>query len=138
MAYHLNQWDNQKESTKAFMTFLDSNIKKSKVILDIGSGAGAALSHFATHYPSLQFEGLEPNLSLVRIGNQLIAERRIANLKMFQGDFSNLSASKRRPDGVISMNTLSHLEDCLAPIEEVIEKLKPDWIGMIVYFLPAI
>jgi ubiquinone/menaquinone biosynthesis C-methylase UbiE len=126
----MGQWDIQKESTKAFMSFLSSKIATSSSVLDVGTGAGASLSHFATHFPLVDFEGLEPNPNLVRIGSQLSAQRKIKNLKFSQGDFKNLSRSDRQVDGVITMNTLSHLEDCLDPIREVINKLKPKWIGI--------
>ena len=38
MNYHMKQWTEQKESTKAFANFFHSQLSVSRRILDIGSG----------------------------------------------------------------------------------------------------
>ena len=47
MDYHMKQWTEPKESTKAFSEFFSNELSRSKSIIDIGAGAGAATYYLA-------------------------------------------------------------------------------------------
>ncbi len=57
--------------------FLQSVIKKKKIVLDIGSGAGHFLK--ALENQKIEAMGYEPNKDLVRLGNTKLTENKILN-----------------------------------------------------------
>jgi SAM-dependent methyltransferase len=130
MNYHLAQWTSQKESTKAFRLFLDRKLKDSEKVLDIGTGGGAALSYFASEFPEVTFTGLEPNENLVSLANEISSKKGFPNLSFYPGNFDNLANQKNKFDGVLSLNTLSYIEDCFQPLKNIILNLQPSWIGI--------
>jgi ubiquinone/menaquinone biosynthesis C-methylase UbiE len=130
MNYHLAQWINQKESTKTFRIFLDRKLRASKRVLDIGTGGGAALSYLASRFPEVEFTGLEPNHSLVTLANEESSKKGLTNLTFSPGNFATLESQNDHFDGVISLNTLSYIEECFQPLNNIISHLKPSWIGI--------
>jgi tRNA G46 methylase TrmB len=65
MEYHIKQWVEQKESTKAFNEFFHQELADSMRVLDLGSGAGAATYFLAKQYPNTSFLGLDQSEELV-------------------------------------------------------------------------
>ena len=64
---------------------------------------------------------------MIKRGNLKIKESGQVNLRLKQGDWFNLKKHKNI-DGVISLQTLSWLPEWEKPIDEILNKLKPNWI----------
>lgn len=79
MAYHQQQWDEVKESTKFFANFIVD--KKAKIIVDIGCGMGAATTYIAGAFPMTQFVGIDYSSQLIKIANGKI-KKIIQNIEM--------------------------------------------------------
>ena len=41
LEYHLKQWDQPKQRTKAFKNFINAKVKEKTIILDLAAGTGA-------------------------------------------------------------------------------------------------
>lgn len=129
IAYHLDQWDNPKESTKAFARFVADKLQASGRVIDFGGGAGGATSYLARAYPQIEFTAFDYAEELSGLGNRLARERNLRNLTCQQGDWYNL-ALDRTCEGAISLQTLMGLPDCERPLRETFRKLGPAWMGI--------
>jgi len=127
--YHTTQWEKPKRSTLAFERFINLSLSKSKNIIDMGAGAGAATAYLATNNPLVKFTAFDYSIELVEIGNQIKAKQRLDNLEFEQGDWYNLKINKKY-DGCISLQTLSWLPDYEAPLVEIFEKINPNFIAL--------
>lgn len=132
MVYHLDQYKTQKDSTRQFANFICSYVKDHQKIIDLGTGAGAALSYLASIYKKSTFLGVDADSSLIEEANNFLSVNADGGRIRFQtGDFYDLREfGIPSPDGVISLQTLSWLSDFRSPMEQVYNVLQPEWIAL--------
>lgn len=130
MDYHMKQWDEPKESTKAFSDFISNELSKSNRVVDVGAGAGAATFYLASRNMRTNFIGVDNSKSLVDSAKQTCKEYGIQNLSFDVGDWFILDKKYSGADGVISLQTLSWLPEMRTPMTQIFEVIKPDWIGL--------
>jgi len=129
MEYHMKQWSDSKESTKAFLCFFADEIANSKNLVDIGAGAGAATYYLAARNYETNFIGLDSSEELIVIAKEMSKEFKLMNLAFEVGDWFRLKKWKG-VDGVISLQTLSWLPEMRKPMVQIFEMIKPNWIGL--------
>ena len=127
--YHTAEWKSLRRSTLAFESFVSDKLQKSKNIVDLGAGAGAATEYLASKYKSVNFTAFDYSKELVDMGNKRNDEKKVDNLDFEQGDWYNLNLSKKY-DGCISLQTLSWLPDYEAPLVEIFVKINPNFIAL--------
>jgi len=127
--YHLQQWKEPKRSTISFAEFILPSLKSTKRIMDIGCGAGSVTSYLAAKYRHIDFIGLDYSDELVKIANELSAEQRLSNLLFGTDDWFNLKHYSGI-DGVLSLQTLSWLPQFEEPLQQLFEKVSPEWIAI--------
>jgi ubiquinone/menaquinone biosynthesis C-methylase UbiE len=130
MQYHMNQWTEPKESTKAFSEFFRDELAHSKRILDIGAGAGAATYYLASRNSSTSFIGVDHSRELIKSAEETSKEFNLTNLSFDAGDWFNLNKKWNGVDGVISLATLSWLPEMINPMTQIFEVIKPGWVGL--------
>lgn len=134
LEYHIKQYDQVKESTKAFFDFLKENtdISLSKKLVDLGCGAGAATGYISSKLIESQTIGIDSSPELIEIANS----RSSQNSNFQVGDFMNLPKMDEI-DGVYSIHTLMCLSEFENPIEQVLLKLSPNWFAISSLFYPG-
>jgi SAM-dependent methyltransferase len=134
LAYHLRQWSRANRSTVAFADFIEPVARQSRVIVDVCCGAGGATSCVAERFPAASFVGIDISAQLIALANEKASGH--PTLKFEIGDCYDLA---RRSDvtGVISLQSLSWLPDWQRPLEQMIEKLRPEWIALSSLFWPG-
>ncbi len=130
MEYHMKQWNEPKESTKAFLEFFSNELSMSKSIIDIGAGAGAATYYLANKNSGTEFIGVDLSKELIDCAKKTSREFNLTNLSFDTGDWFNLDKKWVGVDGVISLQTLSWLPEMRNPMTQIFEVIKPDWIGL--------
>ena len=130
MSYHLSQFANQKRSTVHFYNFAKKEIEKSKTVLDIGCGGGAATYFIATQHKEINFLGLDSNPNLIQSAKDTTKENQLPNLSFEVGDLYKLDASRLNCEGVISLQTLSWLSSIDEPMTSIFTSMKPRWIAL--------
>lgn len=130
MEYHMKQWYEPKRSTDFFIKFFHDELSTADYVLDIGSGAGAATFQIASTYPETIFKGIELSPELVQHANSLISKYPNTNLSFELGDWFQLESKNRNADGVISLQTISWIEELNKPLEEIFTKIQPNWVGL--------
>jgi tRNA G46 methylase TrmB len=70
MDYHMKQWNEPKESTKAFSKFFSNELSMSKSIIDIGAGAGAATYYLASRNLQADFIGIDYSNEIIDIAKK--------------------------------------------------------------------
>lgn len=128
--YHMKQWNEPKESTKAFSNFISSELENSKSVVDIGAGAGAATYYLASRNSQTIFIGVDHSKELIDSAKETCKEFELENLSFEIGDWFNLDKKWSGIDGVISLQTLSWLPEMRNPMTQIFEVIKPDWIGL--------
>lgn len=130
MEYHKKQFMEPKRSTVAFDSFLSSHTDLTGNVLDLACGGGAVDVYLAQHHPKLSITGID----LVGKSFWLFDEfadndvKERVNLEI--GDWYNLNPQYVNSfDGVISVQTLSWLQEWKKPIDKIIS-LNPNWIGL--------
>jgi SAM-dependent methyltransferase len=134
--YHLGQWETPKRSTSAFADFASERLARSRSVLDIGSGAGAATAQLARRHPGVRFTGLDYLDELASIASRLAAANGPDNVRFHQGDWYALQPTTDY-DGVVSLQTLSWLPDYREPLEQVFRQLRPEWLAITSLFYPG-
>jgi SAM-dependent methyltransferase len=130
MAYHLDQFANQKRSTVHFYDFSAEFIDKSQTIVDIGCGTGAATHFIAKSSPSTKIIGIDSDSVLIETAIKIVKEIPLSNLDFEVADLYKLENRQFVCDGVVSLQTLSWLEGLDEPMISVFTKLKPKWIAL--------
>ena len=110
LSYHLKQWDEPKESTKAFCKFIKDKIKPDTKVLDLAAGTGAPTFYLAKSFEKTNFIASDCSKDIVSIGNKIIKEKEVPNLKIQIEDWYKLRENNEY-DGVISLQTLSWLKE---------------------------
>ena len=134
MEYHIKQWNEPKESTKAFADVFRSKLANSLEVIDLGAGAGAATFFLANQFPQSNFIGIEYSNELINIAKQNSAKVDVNNLSFEWGDWFNLEKRIKRVDGVISLQTLSWLPEMRSPMIKYLRRLNQNGLGFQVYF----
>ena len=127
LIYHSKQWENPKQSTKAFAKFISPKVKAGKTILDCGCGTGAALYYIAKIFRDTQFIGLDNSSHLISVANDRKNELNITNVKFLKQDFFRLK-KRKQIDGVISLQTISWVKELDQPLIQIYKKISPNWI----------
>ena len=131
MNYHMKQWNEPKESTKAFLNFFGNELSNSKVVIDLGAGAGAATYYFANRNLNTNFIGVDHSRELINQAKENSKEFNLENLSFDFGNWFTLENKwGEKVDGVISLQTLSWLPEMINPMKQIFEVIKPDWIGL--------
>ena len=132
MFYHLSQYETQKDSTIRFAEFIRHYVKDNQKIIDLGTGAGAALCFLASAYKNTSFLGIDLDLDLIEKAKQICARNVNGERVSFQtGNILDLREfGTPSPQGVISLQTLSWLSDFKPPMEQVFNVLQPEWVAI--------
>lgn len=128
-AYHLAQWMDQKQSTRHFVDFIGELFAKSKRVIDLGCGGGAATFYLSQKNPNTKILGIDYSAELVALAAKLAIDNNATNLQFGTGDWFDLSA-RDDVDGVVSLQTLSWLPGFEKPFSEIFDKLNPRWIAL--------
>ena len=129
MKYHLKQWDKTKESTKDFYEFIKDYLNPENTIIDIGSGAGSVTAYLAKKKSKVNFIGVEYEEKLVKLANTISKKKSIKNVTFELGNMFNLS-KKNNIDGVISLQTISWVDNFEKPLKQIFNKLNPNWVAI--------
>ena len=129
MEYHLKQWRETKESTKKFIGFLDGKVMPNKNYLDLGCGAGAATFALSKRFSDSNWTGIDIDPKLTAIAKSLSAEAHASKLNFSVGDLQQYQA-KNMFDGVVSLQTLSWLDDFKYAFRNVFENIRPNWFAI--------
>ena len=135
LKYHNKQWGEPKASTLDFIRLLHPLLSKSKKVLDVGCGSGAATYEISKSYSQTKFCGIDSDLVLIDLANLHIKSLPAPNLTFKVGDMFDLDSETA--DGVISLQTLSWLSGYEKPISEIAMKISPAWIGLTGLFYPG-
>ena len=130
MEYHMRQWNEPKESTKAFLNFVKDEISNSESVLDLGAGAGAATYYLASRNLGTNFIGIDYSKDLIRIANETSKQFNLVNLSFEIDDWFNLTKRKDKVNGVVSLQTLSWLSEMKIPVTQIFEVIEPDFIAL--------
>jgi SAM-dependent methyltransferase len=129
MEYHLRQWRQTKESTKEFISFLDGKVMPNKDYLDLGCGAGAATFALSQRFRDSKWTGIDIDPRLTTIAKVLSAEAHASKLDFFVGDLQQYQTTNIF-DGVVSLQTLSWLDDFRDAFRNVLGKIQPNWFAI--------
>lgn len=102
--------------------------KSSRCVVDIGCGAGAATAYLASQHAGTEFVGIDISQKLVGIAKTISPTKNLRNLSFVVGDCFDLGA-RSGVDGVVSLQTLSWLSNYEEPLQQIFEKLSPDWVA---------
>ena len=130
MKYHLGQWEKVKESTKHFSQFIQNKLDGGEY-LEIGCGAGAPSYFIAKQNPECNFIAADNDKELVNFAKRNLAQQniKVKNLNFEIDDWFNLKV-RENIDGVISMQTISWIEEYNTPMKEIFNKINPNWIAI--------
>jgi len=131
LSYHLDQYENPKEYTKAIYNILEDEklVSDNQVILDFGCGCGGVTNFIAQKYSKANFIGLDLNSKYIEVANKFS----IDNTNYFQFDLYSDKPVEEYSEyfhiakGLISIQTLSWLPDYNRFIE-FFSKFNLDWI----------
>lgn len=129
LAYHTEQWRNTKESTKAFETFSADYLAKSRRVIDLGAGTGAATAYLAQRHPETRFIAADYVPSFLELGAEIAKNQGVPNLEFRQVNWMKLPETNEF-DGVISLQTLSWLPAAEEALVQIFTKLRPNWIAL--------
>jgi SAM-dependent methyltransferase len=130
MSYHLGQFENQKRSTVCFQEFTEEQLNKSRTVVDVGCGGGAATYFLASQHKKTHFIGFDSDPALIRAARQATKDNHLPNLDFELGDIYKIGAGRFEPDGVISLQTLSWLPSIEDPMISIFINMKPKWIAL--------
>ncbi len=134
--FHRKQYIEPKRSTVAFDNFLEKcgRIKTSKRIIDFGCGGGAADVYLARQHEKLYIDGIDIVDSFFYLFHEFASEEIKKRVSLYKGDIYKIrQALDRKYDGIISVQTISFMENWQNPIEQMCN-LDPEWIGISALF----
>lgn len=129
LEYHKKQWSETKESTKFFYRFIQAELEKCRLVVDLGCGAGATTAFLADKKLSADFVGIDISSDLIEIANCVVDEKKILNLSFETDDILHLN-KRQGVDMVVSQQTLSWLSNIDDPLVQIFEKLSPHIIAI--------
>jgi len=117
-------------STIEFDKFIHSKIKKSKTILDAGSGQGGTLFYYVNKYRNIQFTGMDYREQNIQISKKLFKKNLLKNCNFIKFDLLKKNKRKiKEIDGIICQKTFCTFKNIEIPMTNLI-KLNPDWIAI--------
>jgi SAM-dependent methyltransferase len=125
--YHKNQWENPKIATFEFASFISKYVEASSTILDLGTGAGAAMHQIASKYPFVNFIGVDKELELIEFAR---LQNKQSNCCYEVGDINEIANIWNKIDGIITVHTLSCLSGYEKFLSNAIENFDPGWIAI--------
>ena len=75
LEYHLKQWDQPKQSTKAFKNFINAKVKEKTIILDLAAGTGAPTYYLAKHFPETSFIASDHSKNALRSAEKSLKKK---------------------------------------------------------------
>ncbi len=131
MDFHRQQYIEPKRSTVKFEEFLVKHCDLSGArILSLACGGGAAESYIAGNHPDLTIHGMDIIDTAFPMLEEFVPEEKRKNITLSQGDWYNLDPNLvGRFDGVMSLQTLSWLEDWEVPLGKICD-LNPKWMAL--------
>ena len=130
MEYHKKQFMEPKRSTVAFDNFLSSHTSLTGRVLDLACGGGAVDVYLAKHHQKLSITGIDLVGKSFGLFDELADNDVKERVNLEIGDWYNLNPRYINSfDGVISVQTLSWLQEWKTPIDKIIS-LNPNWIGL--------
>jgi ubiquinone/menaquinone biosynthesis C-methylase UbiE len=126
----VTQFTKPYESTIAFQKLLSKlNLlnKKTKNIIDIGTGIGSNLQYFSSKNKNIKFLGTDYEVSRLKKGEKLNTNPKIKFKKL--NILKSVKSFQNKFDGLISIHTLC----CFKELDVVIKnfcKIKPKWIAI--------
>ena len=129
MEWHRRQFFEPKRNLIYFEKFLSAHQNlRTQYILDLACGGGAEDVYLVSQNPGLRIQGVDYVESAFSIFDELASEDMKSVISLSKGDWFNMDKKYVNVfDGVISLETLSWLEDWMEPIEKIIE-INPRWI----------
>ena len=129
MHYHLKQWSEIKESTKGFISFLGEDVLKGQNYLDLGCGAGAATYALSKQYADSNWVGIDLDAELIATAVNFSKMAESKNLSFTQGNLEEFGDTGTY-EGIVSLQTLSWLEDFRGTFDNVFRDLQPSWFAL--------
>ena len=108
LAYHLKQHDEPKRSTVHFAEFCRRWLESSKMVYDLGCGAGGPTAYLAQSFPNCYFLGFDISEKLITFARAHNHD----NLNFAVGNLENLGIAVERTAG----SALSSLQVALLKI----------------------
>ncbi len=130
MDWHKKQYSEPKRMTVAFEKFISKQRDISNAhILDLACGGGGTDVWLFEKHPNLYIDGIDIADKAFDFFNAYASPKAKEHIKLYKGDWFNLDKSLvGKYDGVMSLQSLSWLEDWKVPVEKVCE-LKPEWMA---------
>ncbi len=129
--WNKQQFLNPNRMPVAFEKFISRQRNISKdYILDLGCGGGGADIQFFKSHPDMKIDGIDVAKKLFDLFDLYADENTKKYVKLYEGDWYNLDKSFiGKYDGIISLRTLSWLDDWKIPAIKICE-LNPKWIAL--------
>jgi SAM-dependent methyltransferase len=132
--YHVRQYEEPYRSTVAFAEWLEGlgvlAADRARRVIDLGCGGGANVCYLARRHPDCQFLGVDIDVRLVRWGNARLRDEKVRNARLTVGNLYEFAKKSRRaPDGVLSLQTLSWLPRYEPALRAMIE-LRPRFLAL--------
>jgi ubiquinone/menaquinone biosynthesis C-methylase UbiE len=120
--------------TRRFL--FDAGLAPGMRVLELGTGLGDVTCLLAQHVGSAgQVVSLERSNVMLDLARQAIRQHGITNAQFIQCDLNHLQFEQKRPfDAVVGRLILTHLDDPVATVRHVLERLAP---GGVVAFQEA-
>lgn len=129
MDYHRQQFLQPKRSTVAFEKFLSSKTSIDGKVLDLACGGGAVDAYIASLHKNVSITGVDLIGESFSLFDKYIDSDLKDRVTLETGDWYHLDKKYIGEfDGVISVQSLSWLENWKVPLEKIIE-LNPKWMA---------
>lgn len=136
MEWHRRQFLEPKRNLIFFDKFISNfqNFKGGCKILDLACGGGAEAVWLATQHPAISIKGLDYVEKAFSYFEENAAPEIKKRVSLEKGDWYAIDRKYiNQFDGIISLETLSWLEDWKEPIDKIIE-LNPKWMAFSALF----
>lgn len=133
--FHRKQYIEPKRNTVAFDAFLARQGRMNDDrILDFGCGGAATDAYMASMHEGIHIDGIDIVDNFFYMFDEYADEGIKNRVSLKKADFYHLGDDfKNNYDGIISMQTISCMENWQKPIEKMCE-VNPDWIGISALF----
>lgn len=106
--------------------------KPSGKLLDVGTGPGWLLCHFAQEAPAMELFGVDISKAMVEKARANMAKKGLSGrVALEQGNAGNLPFPDSSFDVVLSTGSMHHWKDPIAGLDEIHRVLKDDGVALI-------